>query len=169
MQNRFFQYIWHVKQKCLSYSVQLLQTVSISCCAAEAAGAGRWPGDVSSAAAFLQLLERPAGSKHTTRRRNYIAQELKIEHKKIIFLHHRNESAKVTTSQRCFLCAASEEVKLRTWSETHLSLLVQISGELGLDDVSDLTSCEWGHASVFWSLHKQRGCEMKHMSYLHLQ
>lgn len=36
---------------------------------------------------------------------------------------------------------------------THLSLLGQISGELGLDDISDLTSWEWKHVSpIFWSL-----------------
>ena len=36
---------------------------------------------------------------------------------------------------------------------SHLSLLGQISGELGLDDVSDLTSWESGQISAsFWSL-----------------
>lgn len=39
----------------------------------------------------------------------------------------------------------------------HLSLLGQISGELGLDDVSDFTSWDSGQVSVgFWSLQKRK-------------
>lgn len=49
------------------------------------------------------------------------------------------------------ICSLEYNCCASVWS--YLSLLGQISGELGLDDVSDLTSCDSGQLSAdFWSL-----------------
>lgn len=58
------------------------------------------------------------------------------------FTEHMHTSCTPCVHVQCFVCGSS-----------HLSLLGQISGELGLDDVSDLPSCPSGQMSgVFWSL-----------------
>lgn len=133
---------------CACHHLEFLQSVSFSCCAAEAAGAGggSGDGDIGSAAALFQLHKRPVGQNNMMNREHMTHQEP---------CTYSTEDEELDNIM--ILSSNARKPPHCTWeSGTHLSLFGQISGELGLDDVSDLTSCEAGNTSVFWSLDKDR-------------
>lgn len=117
-----------------THGLQFLQSFRFTGGAAEAAGAGWRTGDVRPAAAALfQLDERPVeeseGNLIIYKIPNLLSLPLAI--------------FPLQTLDGCW----------DDWDWSCLSLLGQISGELGLDDVSDLTSWDSGQISAgFWSL-----------------
>lgn len=118
----------------MSDHIKLLQAISLSSCAAKAAGARGRAGDVTSAATLLQLHKWP--EKHNTAREQ--EEQAKIsENRESLF-----------RGSKTFIHLLGHAVKPNNCSNADLSLFGQISGELGLDEVSDLTSCECGNASA---------------------
>lgn len=151
-----------------THGLQFFQSLCFSRRAAEAAGAGWRTGDVGPAAAALfQLDKRPAGE-HMKGQRCREAEGHMI-YKKI-------DCTKFSSSCSSYK-QKSGVLGWLTWP--HLSLLGQISGELGLDEVSDLPSWDNGQISAdFWSLQTSRSLVStaiqpfpiwKHRSGKHLQ